>query len=80
VAALVIRNKQSTQKTVRTAVRRGDMPSPATEVAAESLDDADDFADDPNYETDENGCEWWRDDAGALWYRTPEMDEWAEHS
>jgi len=80
VAALVIRNKQSTQKTVRTAVRRGDMPAPATEVAAESLDDPDDFADDPNYETDENGCEWWRDDEGALWYRTPEMDDWAEYS
>ena len=33
--------------------------------------------DDPNYKVDENGCEWWYDE-GVWWYRTPEMDEWAE--
>ena len=34
--------------------------------------------DDPNYKIDENGCEWWYDE-GAWWYRTPEMEEWAEY-
>ena len=35
--------------------------------------------DDPNYKVDENGCEWWYDE-GVWWYRTPEMDDWAEHA
>ena len=34
--------------------------------------------DDPNYKVDENGCEWWYDE-GVWWYRTPEMDDWAEY-
>jgi len=35
--------------------------------------------DDPNYKVDESGCEWWMDDDGVWWYRTPEMDDWTEH-
>ena len=35
--------------------------------------------DDPNYKVDENGCEWWYDE-GVWWYRTPEMDDWAEYA
>jgi len=27
---------------------------------------------------DEDGTEWWEDDDGIWWYRTPEMDDWAE--
>ena len=33
--------------------------------------------DDPNYKVDENGCEWWYDE-GVWWFRTPEMEDWAE--
>jgi len=44
-------------------------PEPEEELSPE---------DDPNYKVDENGCEWWYDE-GAWWYRTPEMDEWAEY-
>jgi len=27
---------------------------------------------------DEDGTEWWEDEVGVWWYRTPEMDDWAE--
>lgn len=27
---------------------------------------------------DEDGTEWWEDDDRVWWYRTPEMDDWAE--
>ncbi len=38
------------------------------------------YGDDPNYKVDENGCEWWLDDDQKWWFRTPEMDDWMEHS
>ena len=44
-------------------------PEPEEELSPE---------DDPNYKVDENGCEWWYDE-GAWWYRTPDMEEWAEY-
>ena len=38
------------------------------------------YEDDPNYKVDENGCEWWLDDDRQWWFRTPEMDDWMEHT
>jgi cell division protein FtsN len=82
VAITVIKRKQDVDSEVRQTVKRGDMPAPATEVAEEALaENADDnYEDDPNYKVDENGCEWWLDDDRKWWYRTPEMDDWMEHS
>jgi hypothetical protein len=40
----------------------------------------DDYQSDPNYKVDEDGCEWWMDEDQKWWYRTPEMDDWAEHT
>ena len=34
----------------------------------------------PAYTVDENGCEWWLDDDQKWWFRTPEMDDWMEHT
>lgn len=80
-----IKAKEAARKEARKAARRGDMPAPATEIAASTVDseataEPEDPADDPNYKVDENGVEWWMDDEGAWWYRSPEMDDWAEHS
>jgi len=82
VAITVIKRKQDTDLEARRAVKRGDMPAPATEVAEEALDETDEYnyEDDPNYKVDENGCEWWLDDDRKWWYRTPEMDDWMEHT
>ena len=79
VAITVIKRKQDVDLEARRAVKRGDMPAPATEVAEEALDEADEYnyEDDPNYKVDENGCEWWYDE-GVWWFRTPEMEDWAE--
>ena len=57
------------------------MAKPNDEPVVETAYDAEEELspeDDPNYKIDENGCEWWYDE-GAWWYRTPEMEEWAEH-
>lgn len=82
VAITIIKRKQDVDSEVRGAVKRGDMPAPATEVAEEALAETadDNYEDDPNYKVDENGCEWWLDDDRKWWYRTPEMDDWMEHS
>ena len=82
VTITVIKRKQNVDRDTRKAVKRGDMPAPATEVAEEALAETDDynFEEDPNYKVDENGCEWWMDDDSKWWYRTPEMDDWVEHS
>jgi hypothetical protein len=29
--------------------------------------------------TDEDGTEWWEDEDGVWWYRTPEMEDWEEY-
>ena len=82
VAITVIKRKQDSDREARRAVKRGDMPAPATEVAEEALVDSteSDPTDDPNYTVDENGCEWWLDDDQKWWFRTPEMDDWMEHT
>ncbi|MDG1525184.1 MAG: thrombospondin type 3 repeat-containing protein, partial [Candidatus Thalassarchaeaceae archaeon] len=82
VAITIIKRKQDTELEARRAVKRGDMPAPATEVAEEAIEDTaeSNFEDDPNYKVDENGCEWWLDDDRKWWYRTPEMDDWVEHT
>ena len=82
VAITVIKRKQDVDLEARRAVKRGDMPAPATEVAEEALEEVDEYnyEDDPNYKVDENGCEWWLDDDQKWWYRTPEMDDWMEHT
>ena len=59
------RRKQSNQVEKR-------MAEPEPEIEEEIA-----LEDDPNYKIDENGCEWWYDE-GQWWYRTPEMDDWAE--
>ncbi|MBN16542.1 MAG: hypothetical protein CMB37_00055 [Euryarchaeota archaeon] len=86
IAALTvmkIRKKQANQLEARLSVKRGEMPAPATEVAEQVISEADNndsnLDDDPNYKVDENGVEWWMDDDQKWWYRTPEMDDWAEH-
>ena len=82
VAITVIKRKQDSDREARRAVKRGDMPAPATEVAEEALTESteSDPEDDPNYTVDENGCEWWLDDDQKWWFRTPEMDDWMEHT
>ena len=35
-----------------------------------------DQQDDPSYSVDEDGTEWWEDEHGQWWYRTPQMDDW----
>ena len=81
-AVLVIKRRQATERDARRALKRGDMPAPATEVAEQTVAEEDDYnyEDDPNYKVDENGCEWWLDDDRKWWFRTPEMDDWAEHT
>ena len=34
--------------------------------------------DDGNYRVDENGTEWWQDEAGIWWYRGPGESDWSE--
>jgi len=82
VAITIIKRKKDAEFEARRAVKRGDMPAPATEVAEEAIEDTTEsnFEDDPNYNVDENGCEWWLDDDRKWWYRTPEMDDWVEHT
>ena len=42
-----------------------------------SLDDALDEEDaEPDVSVDEDGTEWWEDEQGAWFYRTPDMDDW----
>ena len=81
-AVLVIKRRQATERDARRALKRGDMPAPATEVAEQTVAEEDDYNydDDPNYKVDENGCEWWLDDNRQWWFRTPEMDDWMEHT
>ena len=81
-AIVIIKGKQKSEREARRAVKRGDMPAPATEVAEEALAETADenYEDDPNYKVDENGCEWWLDDDRKWWFRTPEMDDWMEHT
>jgi hypothetical protein len=82
VAVITIKKKQQSERDARRAVKRGDMPAPATEVAEEALAESteENLEDDPNYKVDENGCEWWLDDDRKWWFRTPEMDDWMEHT
>ena len=82
VAITIIKRKQDAELEARKAAKRGDMPAPATEVAEEALAESDEenYEDDPNYKVDENGCEWWLDDDRKWWFRTPEMDDWMEHT
>ena len=35
--------------------------------------------DDDGVTTDEDGTEWWEDEEGIWWYRTDEMEDWAEY-
>ena len=81
VAITVIKRKQDLGLKVRRAAKRGEMPAPATEVAEQALAETteENYENDPNYKVDENGCEWWLDD-GKWWFRTPEMDDWMEHT
>ena len=82
VAVITIKKKQQSERDARRAVKRGDMPAPATEVAEEALAESteENLEDDPNYKVDEDGCEWWLDDDRKWWFRTPEMDDWMEHT
>ena len=82
MAVITIKKKQQSERDARRAVKRGDMPAPATEVAEEALAESteENLEDDPNYKVDENGCEWWLDDDRKWWFRTPEMDDWMEHT
>ena len=82
ITVTVIKKRQETERDARQSIKRGDMPAPATEVAEETLVEEEDhnFEDDPNYKVDENGCEWWLDDDRKWWFRTPEMDDWMEHT
>ena len=34
---------------------------------------------DDGISTDDDGTEWWEDDDGVWWYRTTEMEDWAEY-
>ena len=34
---------------------------------------------DENVSVDEDGTEWWEDEEGVWWYRTSEMEDWAEY-
>ena len=81
-AVLIIKRRQATERDARKALKRGDMPAPATEVAEQTVAEEDDYnyEGDPNYKVDENGCEWWLDDDRQWWFRTPEMDDWMEHT
>ncbi|MEE2812175.1 MAG: hypothetical protein VX627_04010 [Candidatus Thermoplasmatota archaeon] len=73
------------RKPKKKSTRSKDTNRVEAEMAREDISqqsDADEMLepeDDPNFTVDENGCEWWKDDDGKWWYRTPEMDEWAEH-
>ena len=41
------------------------------------LDEARDQEDaGPDVSVDEDGTEWWEDDEGVWWYRSPDMDDW----
>tara|TARA_Y100001968_G_scaffold235519_1_gene218689 strand:+ start:985 stop:4962 length:3978 start_codon:yes stop_codon:yes gene_type:complete len=74
VALLLKKPKKKTRKREQSSQAKQRLSEPEPEVEEEiSLED------DPNYKVDENGCEWWYDE-GEWWYRTPEMDDWAEFS
>jgi len=34
---------------------------------------------DDGISTDDEGTEWWEDEEGVWWYRTSEMEDWAEY-
>ena len=74
-AVLVIKGRQESEKKPKKSEEKPIVIQ--DEPAAESFDE--DYENDPNYKVDENGCEWWLDDDRNWWYRTPEMDDWAEH-
>ena len=46
------------------------------EAAAEPVEA--ESQEDDGVSVDEHGTEWWQDDVGVWWYRTPEMTDWAE--
>ena len=84
-AVVMIRKKQEAEKAERHAARKAEkmaaaiaenapLPEPQTEPAVEA-----EAAEDDGITTDEHGTEWYQDDAGTWWYRTPEMSDWAEH-
>ena len=86
VAVIVVKRKQATADETLHQERMAKPTAAAglahvialeTEQAKEEVEDL--GTDDPNYKVDESGCEWWMDDDGVWWYRTPEMDDWTEH-
>ena len=73
VTVLVLRREDPAPKHDLSKVGAQTEPEPESEV-----DDGYVLEEDPNYKVDDDGCEWWYDE-GVWWYRTPEMDDWAEH-
>ncbi|MEE2812332.1 MAG: thrombospondin type 3 repeat-containing protein [Candidatus Thermoplasmatota archaeon] len=85
-AIVIIKNKQKANKDKRRKSRRETDAAVAKQMDApedtqlQSEDSVENYEDDPNYKVDEDGCEWWLDEDRKWWFRTPEMDDWMEHT
>ena len=85
-AITIIKRKQTsardTQRVEKAALEVATSAAMDRIDAAESSleSDTNEYDADPNYKVDENGCEWWLDDDQKWWFRTPEMDDWMEHT
>ncbi len=93
VAVILLRGKGRTpspkskrrRSTDGQSVERSDGTSQATlleeggEATTAGMADDEGGSADDGITVDEHGTEWWQDDAGAWWYRTPEMNDWAIH-
>ena len=75
-AAVVVSRKRVTgvESEVPSVAAGTDFPQPDEDLGDLQADDAvvqDDVT------IDEHGTEWWEDELGAWWYKTPEMDDWS---
>ena len=75
-AAVVVSRKRVTgvESEVPSVAAGTDFPQPDEDFGDLQADDAvvqDDVT------IDEHGTEWWEDELGAWWYKTPEMDDWS---
>ena len=80
---VLIKQKQKTNKESRRKSRfekEAIVSQHLDEPESNEVEAEDDYQEDPNYKVDENGCEWWLDDDRKWWFRTPEMDDWMEHT